>query len=696
MSMSFMRAVRDFNQLTYAAKTISRLQASSYSITVSHAGLGRSRVIRGSSKEYVTREANRQCEAWDATWQNQRAAAASRAQREAQRQSAEQKAAYIANRKLEQERLTSEAAAQIAQAEGLLAGFREFSGLMDWDSLAPDPKFKERKPVAGDLGPAPVPEAMDPKPERGDSKYELQSLIQARRIGAPPLEPTLRPVGFIGSILGGKDKARAEFEAEHANWRELQLKYQQDLPAKIEAQFLADLQTWESETKSIQDKYDAAMRTRKEAEDKQARELEDWTHHQQIWPASLAALGARITSCRDACGKGVPLAVADYFSVMLESSRRPSWVPREWTIQYNAESRYLDVFYHLPDIGDIPAITGYTYVQKDDSFTEVRAKKTQLDALYDSVIYQLALLCIHDTFKSDAQSVLAGIRFNGYVATTNKATGIDEDLQILCAQCERTAFEQLKLANVDPGACFTAFEGATQAKPHLLKKVTSPKSIPIVDDQPQNTVMRGVGPLAGIVAYRKETSLAQILAIDKEPAWEYALSVELLRSKIKAFSTYYGPGTPEQSSDRMSDAESVAFISDALTHIEESFNQLPGILNDELLAAWGAPGSPGDEMRILEATNHVMGQLHNILAIEKDIFFTKCSYSFQEVANAFGGVTELVRSQCARLPDAIAQAAADCRKASGAPIQLKLELSLDAFTNKVSPLLAKVASKIQG
>lgn len=695
MSMSFMRAVRDFNQLTYAAKTISRLQASSYSITVSHAGLGRSRIIRGSSKEYVTHEANRQCEAWDTTWQNQRAAAASRAQREAQRQSAEQKAAYIAKRKHEQERLTSEAAGQIAQAGGLLAGFHEFSGLMDWDSLAPDPKFKECKPVAGDLGPAPVLEKMEPKPERSDSTFEMQSLIQAHRIEAPPPEPTLRRVGFIGSILGGRDKARAEFEAEYANWRELQLKYLQNLPAKIEAQFLSDLNIWESKTKSIQDKYDAAMRARNEAEDKQSRELEDWTHLQQNWPASVAAVRARITSCRQAYEKGVPLAVADYFSVMLDSSRRPSWVPREWTIQFNSESRYLDVYYHLPDNGDIPAITGYTYVQKDDSFTEVRDKKTQLDALYDSVIYQLALLCIHDNFKSDTQSVLTGIRFNGYVATTNKATGIDEDLQILCAQCERTAFEQLKLANVDPGACFRAFEGATQAKPHLLKKVTFPKIIPIVDDQPQNTVMRGVGPLASIVAYRNETSLAQILAINKEPAWEYALSVELLRSKIKEFSTYYGSDTPEQSAERMSNVESLSFTSDALTHIEESFNQLPGILNDELFAAWGAPGRPGDEMRILEATNHVNDQLHNILAIEKDIFFTKCSFRFQEVANAFCGVTELVRSQCARLPDAIAQAAADCRKASGTPIQLKLALSLDEFTHKVAPLLAKVTGELQ-
>jgi hypothetical protein len=173
--------------------------------------------------------------------------------------------------------------------------------------------------------------------------------------------------------------------------------------------------------------------------------------------------------------------------------------------------------------------------------------------------------------------------------------------------------------------------------------------------------------------------------------WEYKLSVELLRSKLAKFSSAIIPVVSDSRYGQASDTAFLTVISDALTHIGDSVNQISEIISDEMMPSWGAPGCPGDELRILDATNQLVFKLQNILEVESAVFALKCSAKFLEIVNSFVGVTHLIHKQCLEIPEAIDEVVTKNCVSSGETVELKIALSLSEFTHKVSRLLDKLA-----
>jgi restriction system protein len=91
--------------------------------------------------------------------------------------------------------------------------------------------------------------------------------------------------------------------------------------------------------------------------------------------------------------------------------------------------------------------------------------------MYDVVLYQLVLRTIHELYESDVVEGLQSITFNGWVTSTDRATGKETTACVLSVQAPRSEFLAINLAAVDPKACFKALKGVGSSKLHSLTAV---------------------------------------------------------------------------------------------------------------------------------------------------------------------------------------------------------------------------------
>ena len=235
----------------------------------------------------------------------------------------------------------------------------------------------------------------------------------------------------------------------------------------------------------------------------------------------------------------------------------------------------------------------------NDSFVEVELKKGLKDALYDSLTYQLSLRCIHDLFKSDAESTVDEIQFIGYIRGVSAATGTDQETVILSARCTRQSFDKINLALVEPASFFLALQKATQTKPHLFKPVSLPAVVPNSGDDGLPLVRNATGELFCILSYAGQSVLARILASCRPDRWEHELTVELLRSMIREFTPKLKPNSPSALAEPTDAREFSELLSHAYERATAALNQIAEIVRDELMSSWGAPGIAGDAVCIL-------------------------------------------------------------------------------------------------
>lgn len=164
-------------------------------------------------------------------------------------------------------------------------------------------------------------------------------------------------------------------------------------------------------------------------------------------------------------------AVADYCYMVLSNSEYPDYFPRSYDLDYSSENKLLIVDYQLPSLDGIPTLREVTYVQSRDELAEKHISQSQLNKLYDSLIYQITLRTIHDLYQADQANALSSIVFNGYVRSIDPATGQERNPCVLSIQANKEEFEQINLALVEPKACFKGLKGVGSPKLHSMTPV---------------------------------------------------------------------------------------------------------------------------------------------------------------------------------------------------------------------------------
>lgn len=146
-------------------------------------------------------------------------------------------------------------------------------------------------------------------------------------------------------------------------------------------------------------------------------------------------------------------AVADYFSGVLAVQRFPRDFPTGVKVAYLPSDRELRIDIDLPLMTAIPEFESAEYLVTRKELKYKKLTAAARNKLYQQVVAQMALRALRCVFAADREGLVLEAACNGYVDTTDTATGQDAHWCLVSVQVPRTEFERLDLARVDPLDC---------------------------------------------------------------------------------------------------------------------------------------------------------------------------------------------------------------------------------------------------
>jgi restriction system protein len=369
-----------------------------YSYTLTHSGLGRSRVIKAATRGELQQKVDAQNRIWNDLYARQREA-------NSRRQDKANKAAHLEEAQDEAENRTREAQQVLTSIRTTLATSLGRRLSFSWD----DKRNHFPYPVA--------------QPEVVYHDFPVQP---------QPTDAAFTPhFGMLDKLVGPfHDKKVAEcqqlYQQALSSWESTcaQLGQSND---RLEADYLARIQKWKT--------------------DKHAFE--------QAQTNALAAADLKLQRYK----AGNAPEVIEFNTKILEQSSYADFFEKSFDLDYNGVKRVLIVNYDLPAFEDFPKLESVKYVKAKDSFTESTLSSKAAGELYASFIFQVCLRTVQEIFSSDIAKVINGIGFNGYVSATNPATGNVERTCILAINTTPGAFAPLNMTKVDAEECFQGLGG---------------------------------------------------------------------------------------------------------------------------------------------------------------------------------------------------------------------------------------------
>lgn len=307
-------------------------------------------------------------------------------------------------------RLTQESGDSIKAVEILLQNSLDVRHAIDWRSLRDVRPYTKKKP-----GP--------PRPIEIE-----QAPVRDNFMNVPPL---------LVSLFGGK-----KANEKHAR-KQMQM-YQDAMDG------------WKERSEEIELENLSAQRDH-------ADSVASWEAKKRNHETAQAQHNQEIDDRESAYIEKNPQAVLDYCRTILNNSEYPPNFPMEHDLQYNQNNGMIVVDYRLPNIDDIPHRTIVKYIKARDEFEDRFLTQAKRNALFESVIYQIALRTLYELFEADAVNALTSATFNGIVVARNPATGHDETKCILSIQVNKDTFMEINLGSIDPKTCFKSLKGVSAA-----------------------------------------------------------------------------------------------------------------------------------------------------------------------------------------------------------------------------------------
>ncbi len=392
-----------------------------YEIEVRHPGLHKYRHIRGSDRYVVEQKAAALKAQWNDEWarrafvlNRQQSRLAALADREAMKQEAAE--------------LTSKAQDDLLALSTILQHTLAIDDRVNWDGLKDAKPFPEREPRLAGSGHPPV---MATPPERPD-------------LLAAEFQPKL---DLLSKLITSRRAAAVE-------------------AAKV--RFNAALESWEAEMASQRAAHKASVQKFEERVERAKRayeqELEAWEARRQEFLASQAERNAQIDAHAASVQRGEESAVSDFIDIVLSNSQYPDFMNVDYVIDYDAALKSVVIDFDLPSPDQLPTLKEVKYVQARNEFDRKYISEAERGRLYDSLIYQVCLRTIHEIVEADVHGNTERITFNGWVSYLDKATGADQRSCIVSIGVNRSDFEKIDLARVDPRECFKALKGVAASK----------------------------------------------------------------------------------------------------------------------------------------------------------------------------------------------------------------------------------------
>jgi len=389
---------------------------------------------------------------------------------------------YINDQKQEGIERDNEAKAEIDILKNTLSFTLKNNDSIDWNQFKDTAEFKESPPKL-ELPPSPENQQIptEPTPEIVPLKPALAvSKPNPPEINAEKYQPVF---GLMDKLITSRrarkiSEAESLFQQDHAAWvAEC---------TRLDEHDASELRKWEDRKKSIENK-NAALhadwertveRTKTENTGRiswweenceQIRTMhgyamKEWEQRKDKFYEDQKEINAAIDKRRESYMAREKEAVADYCDAVLSNSIYPDYFPKEWDMDYNAATRTLVVEYALPAPEALPTLNGVQYIQSKDDYKETHLSEKEREAIYDSLLYQMALRTIHELFESDTAAALDAVAFSGIVTALEKTTGHDVTACVLSVLARKEPFMQINLAGIDPKACFKSLKGVAASK----------------------------------------------------------------------------------------------------------------------------------------------------------------------------------------------------------------------------------------
>ncbi len=405
-----------------------------YQLEVSHKGLNKFEIVKGSSEYEVLQKANTKSSSWDTMWER----AKERERREldkAQKDLEKQKILEtIEQKKSDAQDRTTQAQEALLALEKVLENTLDVDDRIDWEALKVKYDYPVKRPVKDKSPQQPVLNVSS-GPDRSAAKYQpkinlLDKIFPFRK------EAKLN----IAAILFKKD-----FD-EWSLAKERQIKRHEE-----------EMVLYENHLKIIEEEY--------------KNTLLEWESNRVNFIKKRDDRNAKIEVMKERYFNFNIPAITQYSKLVLQRSNYPEYFPKSFELNYNPDSKIMIVDYQLPAPADIPTLSEVKYVQSNDGFTEKHINESIRNKLYDNLLYQIALRTIHELYEADVINALQSIVFNGFVDSLDPATGQRAYSCVFSVQANREEFLEINLGCVHPKACFRKLKGVGSSKLHSLTPV---------------------------------------------------------------------------------------------------------------------------------------------------------------------------------------------------------------------------------
>ena len=339
---------------------------------------------------------------------------AAKAERDRKRQAAtgerERKKLYVDDRKAEAAAMAEDVSGRLAELDGLLkAGIRD-RPVVTFASLRRTDAYPAFD--AGQLGepvPPPIWEQFAPAPPSG-----------------------------LGKVFGGGSRFERQAEIARAA-------YAQAVEQHAAAE--ADRRRQLAEQRAA---YDAAA---------------------AAFAADVAEHNAGIDQFQRDCRAGDPEAVAEFCTLVLDSSVYPEGFPHQTRAVYRPDPREAVIEWELPPLSVIPLDRDYRYVATRDAIEALPRSEKEIKERYRTVIAQVALRTIHEILVSTPGSVIELVTFYGKVSAKDPASGQPIRPLLLQVSAKREVFSTFVLSDLDPVACLKRLNALVSPHPYDLEPV---------------------------------------------------------------------------------------------------------------------------------------------------------------------------------------------------------------------------------
>jgi restriction system protein len=169
--------------------------------------------------------------------------------------------------------------------------------------------------------------------------------------------------------------------------------------------------------------------------------------------AKAVARNAYVTGRQAAFAAGDAEAVQWFAGCVLRASKYPDGFPREYQVTYRPEHRDVALDFELPPRRVVPSARAYRYDKARDVVEPLPRQESEITQCYERLLSCVALRTLHEIFSATPPDVVRAVAFTGRVSTVDRATGKLLRPELLSVSAERSVFNDLVLATVDPATC---------------------------------------------------------------------------------------------------------------------------------------------------------------------------------------------------------------------------------------------------